>query len=172
MEMSVGTIVTIVLLMSVLVLGLVMVKNIFGGAKGAISMTTDQLNTQAAKLFSNSDQNVLITPNSAELTIKSGKTDAFGVSIRNNAKNVNSGTSFSYQVTPQQNSCGFTNNQTMSLISLGAEQTLAISISGIESSKVVFNIPDNTPKCDVSYRIKVMKGTELYGDPQIILHLA
>lgn len=169
MEMSVGTIVTIVLLMSVLVLGLVMIKNIFSGGINVTKMTIDQLNSKAAEIFGNTDQTVLIIPTLAELTIKPGKSDAFAVSIRNIANNVDSGTSFSYEVTPEENSCGYTNEQTMALISLGSKQSLDVAISGIESSKILFNIPSNAPDCQISYRIKVLKGTNLYANPQIIV---
>ena len=46
MEMSVGTIVTIVLLMSVLILGIFLVQNIFKSAKGAVDLTDKQLKNE------------------------------------------------------------------------------------------------------------------------------
>ena len=51
MEMSVGTIVTIVLLMSVLILGIFLIKNIFSSAKNAIDLTDEQLNAEINELF-------------------------------------------------------------------------------------------------------------------------
>ena len=49
--MSVGTIVTIVLLVTVLVLGLVLVRTIFASAKGAVDLTDQQLRNELSKLF-------------------------------------------------------------------------------------------------------------------------
>ena len=52
MEMSVGTIVTIVLLVSVLVLGVVLITQILASAKGAVDLTDQQLKGELEKLFS------------------------------------------------------------------------------------------------------------------------
>ena len=46
MEMSVGTIVTIVLLMSVLVLGLVLITNIFSGATSSVKTIDDKVKSE------------------------------------------------------------------------------------------------------------------------------
>ena len=51
MEMSVGTIVTIVLLMTVLVLGLVLVRTIFTGAIKNIDNVDKAVENQISKLF-------------------------------------------------------------------------------------------------------------------------
>ena len=52
MEMSVGTIVTIVLLVTLLILGVVLIKNIFSSAKGVVDLTDQQLRSEISKLFS------------------------------------------------------------------------------------------------------------------------
>jgi len=84
MEMSVGTIVTIVLLMSVLILGIFLIQKIFGTAKGAIDMTEQQLYEQINKLFSSDEgQRVMVYPQTRSLTIKKKKSDAFGWGIYN-----------------------------------------------------------------------------------------
>ena len=59
MEMSVGTIVTIVLLMSVLVLGIILIKNIFYGGIKIVDMTNEQLENEINKLFGEDKKLVL-----------------------------------------------------------------------------------------------------------------
>ena len=84
MEMSMGTIVTIVLLMSVLILGFFFVEKVFGTAKGAIDMTEQQLYDQINTLFSSDeDQRLMVYPQTRSLTIKKKKSDAFGWGIYN-----------------------------------------------------------------------------------------
>ena len=83
MEMSVGTIVTIVLLMSVLVLGIFMIQKIFSGSNDAIDSVNDQVSSEITKLFSESQEDLILYPQSGRVTVKKG--------------NVPSGAAFSYK---------------------------------------------------------------------------
>ncbi len=81
MEMSVGTIVTIVLLMSVLVLGLILVKSIFGGATENIKTIDDQVKNEISDLFGSGGNNVVVSLGSQNTAkIKQG-TENFGIPI-------------------------------------------------------------------------------------------
>ena len=60
MEMSVGTIVTIVLLMSVLVLGLFLVQRVFSSGTGAIDSIDSQVQNEIQKLFSEEGRTIAI----------------------------------------------------------------------------------------------------------------
>ena len=51
MELSISTIVIIVLAMSMLIFGMILLKNIFGGAKDVVDMTNEQVKNQIAILF-------------------------------------------------------------------------------------------------------------------------
>ncbi|GAJ19112.1 unnamed protein product, partial [marine sediment metagenome] len=82
MEMSVGTIVTIVLLMSVLILGIFLIQKIFSSAKGAIDLTDAQLEEQINTLFGD-DAEVVIYPKSGLVEAKQGELEAVGIGIKN-----------------------------------------------------------------------------------------
>ena len=69
MELSVGTMVTIVLLVMVLILGIVLIQNIFKGAKGAVDLTNDQIRDELNKLFSE-EKKVVIYPGTKRVEIK------------------------------------------------------------------------------------------------------
>jgi len=78
MEMSVGTIVTIVLLMSVLVLGLVMVQSIFGGATQSVDSINEQVRTEINDLFSSDDTDLSVSLGTQHrANVKRGE-EAFG----------------------------------------------------------------------------------------------
>ena len=61
MEMTVGTIVTIVLLMSALILGLVLTKTIFSGTTKNVDVLNDQVKSQINSLFSSGKTGVAIS---------------------------------------------------------------------------------------------------------------
>ena len=82
MEMSVGTIVTIVLLVTLLILGVVLIKNIFTSAKGVVDLTDQQLRNEINKLFSE-DSKISIYPGTRLVEIKQEATDGVGFGIKN-----------------------------------------------------------------------------------------
>lgn len=163
MEMSVGTIVTIVLLMSVLVLGIFLVQKIFSSSRSAIDLTDQQLQSEIQKLFSNEDTKLVIYPTSESITLKPGKDGQIGLGIRNIADNVNAGTSFFYKVDPQESDCGITPGQLESWIRLGKSRSgIPVPIGEMEMSRITFKIPEGTPKCLAEFRIEVNRGSEIY----------
>ena len=85
MEMSVGTIVTIVLLMTVLILGLVMVRTIFKGSIENIGQIDQAVKNEINKLFSEDTSRLIVVyPSSRYITIKKGQENlGLGFSIRN-----------------------------------------------------------------------------------------
>ncbi len=157
MEMSVGTIVTIVLLMSVLVLGIFLVQKIGGVAKGAVDLTEKQLYAELNKLYaSNEDQRTIIYPQTMDLEIKKGKSDAFGVIINNRLEEEET---FSYEVSVgDQGSCTMTDAQLIDLISLGKKRTgISLASGSILTSplRITFTIPETAKLCQVLYRLDV-----------------
>ena len=74
MELSVGTMVTIVLLMIVLVLGIFFIQRIFKVANGAVDLTQQQLRDQLQKTFGSDDQRISIYPETRYVEIKQEST--------------------------------------------------------------------------------------------------
>ena len=72
MEMSVGTIVTIVLLMSVLVLGIFLIQKIFKTGTSAIDIVDTQITDEMSKLFATEGKNLVIYPSSQQITLRKG----------------------------------------------------------------------------------------------------
>ncbi len=157
MEMSVGTIVTIVLLMSVLILGIFLIQRIFGVAKGAIDLTEEQLNNKLKALYeTDENQRIILFPEAGIIEIKKGKSDGLGLLINNRLETEES---FSYEITlADKGTCAMTEEQIMSLITLGKEREGVELASGSILShplRINFAIPETAKLCQVLYRIEV-----------------
>jgi hypothetical protein len=168
MEMSVGTIVTIVLLMTVLILGLVLVRSIFRGSIENIDSIDQSVKNEINKLFSEDDgRRVVIYPPTREVSVKKGETGGFGFSIRNLKQ---SDTSFRYVVSLDSSSCEITAQQADSLIILGKEGTNINIVSGESMADPIlvrFSISEAVPLCSIRYNLDVYdltSGGALYGN--------
>ncbi len=161
MEMSMGTIVTIVLLMSVLVLGIFFVQKIFVVGEDAVELIDDQLQNEIAKLFSEKGKSLMIYPDKAEIRIKAGG-DPKGFAFLINNKEIES-RDYQYTVFAQPNfdfaeKCGSTMTQQKAdsylqlasgTISLGPGRTMD------RAELVRFKIPETAPPCSIPYRLEI-----------------
>src|SRR3989344_5073179 len=97
-ELSVGTIVIIVLAMSMLILGLILVKNIFSGSIHNVDILNDKVKGEIEKLFVEDRRTVVYLPRTgAEIKQGEGWGVAFGV--KNLERGTNEVGSFEYNVT-------------------------------------------------------------------------
>ncbi len=168
MEMSVGTIVTIVLLMTVLVLGIFFVQKIFSSSNSAIDTVNNQVQNQINQLFSDGSAKIALYPTSGQVTVKRGASppQGFAFSIYNNGK---SEASFNYSVyatdvsdckdtttgvntvTPQIATNYLIGGTTSSLIKIGAGQALGRAVL------VTLSRNQDAPPCTIVYTIAVDK---------------
>lgn len=158
MEMSMGTIVTIILLVSVLVLGIVLIQKIFKGATSAVDLSNTQLTDQINKLFSqDATAQLEVYPQSRETSIAKGKSGGFGFSIRN-TDTTNHTFSYNISLVQKSSSCQMTDAQVENLITLGGSGT-GISIpsgSMLQNAILVkMDVPQSATLCDIRYGINV-----------------
>jgi len=160
MEMSMGTIVTIVLLMSVLVLGLVLVNTIFKSAKGAIDLTDQQLRSEISKIFSE-ESKIAIYPGTKLVEIKQESTDGVGVGIKNLLQGQAGTKTFSYEAVVSDpdlgRKCGGVSEETVTnWISTGrSEQNIPLASGDFSSQKILLEIPVGAPLCTIRFRVNV-----------------
>lgn len=168
MEMSVGTIVTIVLLMTVLILGLVLVRSIFSSAIENIDGIDQAVKNEINKLFAeDSSRKIVVYPSTRKITIKKGTENlGFGFSIRNVEENSES---FSYKVSAVEVSCDEMRlSDAENLISLGKERSgIELPAGSIMTDPIFvrFNIPATAPPCEVRYQVQVYKGSSTPYSP-------
>lgn len=166
MEMSVGTIVTIVLLMTGLILGLVLVRTIFRGSIENINSIDQSVKNEINKLFSEDDsRKVVVFPPTRDISIKKGESGGFGFSIKNTDS---SDASFSYtvKVLEVSDDCKMSESQAENLIILGksGDNIQIPSGNSLEDPVLVrFNVPDSASLCNIRYGIDVNKGSSLFN---------
>jgi type II secretory pathway pseudopilin PulG len=166
-ELSISTIVIVVLAVSMLILGLVLVKSIFTGAKNVADMSNEQLKNQISTLFGD-QRKVVVYPDSKRVDITQGELNGFGIGIKNLNQGSSAGTKFSYEVIVSDpdvmKKCGVTDAAIIGLITTGrAENDIMLASGESTASKVLFTTATGDPLCTVRLRINVKVNNEPYG---------
>ena len=165
-ELSIGTIVIVVLAMSMLILGIVLVKNIFGGAMDITDMTNEQVKNQVSQLFGE-NKKLVVYPDTREIKVKSGGPGGFGIGIKNLLPGVTD-KKFSYEVVVSdpdiRSKCGVAEREAEGWITTGrAEDNIDLPSGEFTSGKVLISIPAGTALCTFRYRVNVMYGGTSYA---------
>jgi hypothetical protein len=172
MEMSVGTLVTIVLLMAVLILGIFLVQKIFSGGTDAIESINTQVTNQINQIFSDQETKLAVAPSSRAITLKRGDTPkGFAFSVRN--QDVNDA-QFSYVVNADDISkCGSLTKTEADSYLLGGTGSFPLGRgNSLDLPRLVrFTIPDGAPPCTIIYNLVVNEGSSAYSSAQIFVTL-
>src|SRR3989344_6675548 len=158
MELSIGTIVIIVLSMSMLIFGMILLKNIFTGATDITDMTNEQLKLQVSQLFGD-DRKLVVYPDTRHIDVKQGEVSGFGIGVKNLLSGTQEG-KFSYEVIVSdpdiRNKCGFSERDAEGWISTGRSETgIGLAPGDVFSGKVLLTIPAGTNFCTFRYRVNV-----------------
>ncbi|MBI2045741.1 hypothetical protein HYT23_06795 [Candidatus Pacearchaeota archaeon] len=173
MEMSVGTLVTIVLLMVVLVMGIILIRNIFGGSTDAVEAINSEVIDEINKAFSDDTRILSIAPGDRTITLDRDKEPAgFAFSIRNRETNP---IEISYKVEAVDISkCGdgFSIPEANEYL-LGGGGTFSLDTGTTLSLPILvkYVIPRNAPPCTMIYKLTILKrGSAVdYDSSQIIV---
>jgi len=167
LELSIGTIVILVLAMSMLILGLVLVRTIFSSATGAISEIDKGVKEAITKEFANSDKKLVMIPSARKIEIKQRTLgEGFAFSIRNTDIRDKQLT-YKVYVDPQ-----FDIQEKCRINAAEAEGWLDIDSGSISLPRgsvmddpelITFNIPESAPLCTIKYNVDVNEGTDLYA---------
>lgn len=161
MEMSVGTIVTIVLLMSVLVLGIFLVQNIFSGSQDAVGAINDQVQNEINKLFSEEGKSLAVYPNSRQIELDEdddGKGFAFSVKNRDTENHI-----YTFKVEAAEG-FDFAGKCGSAMTKAKADNYLLLPSGTIRLSAggemdipeiVAFQIPDSPIPCTIPYDLMI-----------------
>ncbi|NCN51689.1 hypothetical protein GW931_01635 [archaeon] len=173
MEMSVGTIVTIVLLMSVLVLGIFFVSKIFKTSNNVLDGIDQKVQGEIDNLFStNSNAKFSTFPNDRDLYISKGEKGGFGFSVLN--RETTEGTfTYTTQATEVASNCKVTKAQADNFVVLGKEDSARLgSGAKLEDAFFVkFEIPETAPLCQITYSIEIEKDGSIYTSFKKVLNI-
>ena len=154
MELSVSTIVVIVLAMSMLIFGLILIRNIFAGGTNAIDSINDQVSSEINKMFGE-DKKVVIYPTVSVIDVRIGEVEGFALGIKNkltgnSAKNAE----FSYEVVPVsdvEGDCDITK-----------EELLDIATGDPKALEILLEPKEGDPLCTVRFRVDVKANGDNY----------
>jgi hypothetical protein len=156
MEMSVGTIVTIVLLVTLLVLGIVLIKNIFTSATGTVGLTDQKIKSEITKLFASEDQETAILPANRLVQIKQGGSDEVTLGIKNLGS---TGDAYNYIIKAEPGTnCpnSLTSEKILDWIVLGgASNEIAVPSGSSAYKRISITVPVESPLCKVRYTLSI-----------------
>lgn len=174
-ELSINTIVIIVLAMSMLILGLVLIKGLFSGASDIIDITNDQTIAKINEQFG-SDEKVVIYPISRKIEVKQDKPMNFAIGIKNRLTGAGGTSEFGYEVSISnpdavKEDCGVDASRIMDFISAGTEKELGITLAtgGSDLADVLFETTKGDPFCTVKFRITVTADGNAYDTKTILV---
>jgi hypothetical protein len=160
-ELSMTTVVIIVLSMTMLILGLVLVRTIFQGAQYNVENINDKVRGEINKLFTEEAQKIVVYLPAEGAKIKQGESYAIQVAIKNIEATPQTWT-FKTSVA-EMGGCPATTNP-MTWISLGKSLTMPQATSGETKYQTVKFIPPLTaPLCSVRFNIDVSSSAGLYA---------
>lgn len=164
MELSVGTIVVIVLAMSALIFGIFLTQKIFASAKGAIDLTDSQLKNEINKLFSD-EKEVVIYPQTRLIEVKQKEIDEVGIGIQNLLQGTAGTSKFSYEVlVGDVGKCGVEESVIENWIVIGqSEENIPIASGEDSIQRVRLEIPTGSPLCTARFRVNVNAEGEAYA---------
>jgi len=171
-ELSISTIVIVVLAVSMLILGLVLIRTIFKSATSVADMSDEQLKNQMNELYGDTKK-VSVYPDSKKVTLSlEDRSGQFGIGIRNTESGSSSKLNFAYKVSVAeiQKGCDATPEEMLDKISLGrtsGETPIKIASGDLEIKRVTFLVGTGDPICLVRYRIDVTLNGEVYGSEEM-----
>jgi len=161
MELSMGTIVILVLAMSMLILGLVLIRTIFTGAQYNINQINDKVKNEISKLFVE-DQKIVVYLSDNKASIPQGEDFGVAFGVRNQIKNVQEGVKFKYDVEMSESSCKLKESEALSWIKLGKEGSISIAPGQDKVWLIRFQVPEVSPLCLVRYNIEIKADGQFY----------
>jgi hypothetical protein len=158
-ELSLGTIVIVILAVLFLIMGIVLVRQLMCSAIGGIKIFDDAVKESMRNLYVTEDKNVVIKEKYNDIPRASGY--RVGILIKNEDK---ANTKFSYDIVASDlGSCGITKQEAESYIDIGKTgRDMDISIGNDIGIEVIFKIPKDAPLCTIRYTVNAQNGNDPY----------
>jgi hypothetical protein len=162
-ELSIGTIVIIVLAMSMLILGLILVKNIFSGATYNVQQMNDKVKDEINKLFAEDKKAVMYLPPNNLIEVKQGS--QFGVAFAiQSAKTQEYQWKASLADEDSKAKCGVDPTVAETWIITGKSGSTSIAAGDKYYDLVRFQIPETSvsdvSRCILRYKLTVTAGEQ------------
>jgi len=164
LELSIGTIVVLVLAMSMLILGLILIRTIFTGAKYNVQQMNEKVRDEIAKLFVEDRKAVLYLAED-KANIEQG--EPFGIAF--GIQNIGRTQRFKWQAQVDDDNirkkCGVSEKEAEDWMTTGSSGSVDLASGNKYSDRILFNIPEGSvidiSQCIIRYKliIKQEDGT-------------
>jgi len=171
MELTISTLVVIILALMMLIVGTIIVKKTYCAAITGVTSMDDLTRQQIMNLFSQQDNKVAVKE--LENEISRGIYYGVGFIIENEDKITSAG--FSYNINAiDLGDCPISEQDAEDYIVSGNSGTATIAAGDTFSDVVEFMVPKDAPLCSLKYQIEVEKNGEFYGSArfQVIIKKA
>lgn len=174
-ELSMSTIVVLVLAMSMMILGIVLVKNIFSTGTDAVDLIDNNLKAQINQLFNNDDRRTVVYLPANAADMKKGTKYLVRFGIKNVVRGESEAGQFTYQVRASEveEGCkGLTLEKAETFLKTGKTLTKPLPIiAGDKPTErtIVVEISEDAPLCTVSYDLVVKKDGQDYDTNYFIV---
>ena len=167
LELSIGTIVIIVLAMSMLILGLALIRNIFTGALGSAELVDRNVKAQINKLFNEEDTKTVVYLPDNQAEAKKGNSYNIRFAIKNVIRGVAAAGQFTYRVSVREiePGCQLSQEKALSYIKIGRNVNKPIPILPGDKPKeqiIVFEPSEDAPLCLITFDITVFESNKDY----------
>ncbi|MBD3252645.1 hypothetical protein GF386_02850 [Candidatus Pacearchaeota archaeon] len=179
LELSMGTVVILVLAMSMLILGLILVRTIFSSAGGAVDNIDKGVKDAISKMFADSDKKLVVYPSARRIEIEQ-RTQGLGFAF--STRNLDTEPhDYEYRVEVDpgfdiKRKCGGLSKKEADSWLLIDSGTLSLAPGSImeEPELIAFSIPEFAPPCTIPYKVDVWykpgsPSTTLYISAKILL---
>ncbi len=167
-ELTISTLVVIILSLLVLTFGILFTGNVFCKGIQGVNSVGELTNQEINNLFSEQDDSLVAVK---EKTNEINKLTYYGVAffIKNSDPESDS---FTYNVDVfDLQDCGITEEVARSYIITSKSSTANIAKGETHSDIIEFKIPKEAPTCSLKYKIDVTKGGELYDSAIFIVRI-
>jgi len=161
-ELSVGTIVIIVLAMTMLILGIVLIRNIFTGTITNVDEINEGVRDQIKKLFQNENDRAVIYLTGKTAEVDKGEDYGIAFGVRNIKTGDPDPTVFKYETvmadsdSELREACGVNVQTAEDWIRFGSgEVTVRPGEIGFPPVPIRIQLPETAPLCTTRYSIKI-----------------
>jgi len=173
-ELSIGTIVIIVLSMSMLILGLVLIQKIFKGAGEVTDLANQNMVDKINKLFNDEEKRAVVYLPDSQAEIKKGQSYRIGFAIRNaNQGGTGEAQKFNYEfIVPEgagagvQEGCSLSADKASKFIQVGRSGSVSLKPGDPATERsIVIGTPDDSPLCTILYEFRVWTAAGSRANP-------
>ncbi len=159
-ELSIGTIVIIVLAMSMLILGLVLIRNIFRGATDNVDEINEKVKEEIKNLFVDEDERAVLKLTESTAKVEQGSEFGVAFGIRNTERGAVGSQNFQYTTLLDdpniRTNCGVTKEIAEKWIKFG-QGSVAVRPGEVDAERIKIIIPEDSPLCETKYRIVIYR---------------